>query len=80
MGGWRTVNGYSGYEPGEYQQLRDASAAGKVAFEPLFAEGTLHVLVSENATDLNRMVADHRGSQFVGQSGGLVQYRIEEER
>ena len=80
VGGWRTVNGYSGYEPDEYQQLRDASAAGKVAFEPLLARGSLHVLVSEDATALNRAVAGYRGSQLIGQSGGLMQYRIEGEK
>lgn len=76
-GGWQTVNGYSGYEPVEYQQLREASAAGKVAFEPLLARGTLHVLVSKDAIELNRTVAGYRGSQLVGESEGLMQYRIE---
>jgi hypothetical protein len=77
MGGWRTVNGFSGYEPGEYQQLREASAAGTVVFEPWLTRGTLHVLVSEDATALNRLVANQQGSQRIAQSGGLVQYRIE---
>jgi hypothetical protein len=77
MGGWRTVNGYSGYEPGEYQQLREASAAGTVAFDPWLTRGTLHVLVADDATALNRLVASQPGSQRIARSGGLVQYRIE---
>ena len=77
MGGWRTVNGYSGYEPAGYQQLREASADGTVVFEPWLTGGTLHVLVSEDATALNRLVANERGSQRIAQFGGLVQYRID---
>jgi hypothetical protein len=33
--------------------------------------------VSEDATALNRLVANQQGSQRIAQSGGLVQYRIE---
>jgi hypothetical protein len=80
MGGWRTVNGYSGYEPAEYQRLREASADGTVVFEPWLTGGTLHVLVSEDATALNRLVANERGSQRIAGFGGLVQYRINRTR
>ena len=77
MGGWRTVNGFSGYEPADYQQLRDASAAGAITFEPWLTRGTLHVLVSEDAADLNRLVASQPGSQRIAAFNGLVQYRID---
>ncbi|HEU4692310.1 MAG TPA: hypothetical protein VFS23_28305, partial [Vicinamibacterales bacterium] len=77
MGGWRTVNGFSGYEPAHYQQLRDASAAGAITFEPWLTRGTLHVLVSEDAADLNRLVASQPGSQRIAAFNGLVQYRID---
>ncbi len=79
-GGWRTINGFSGYEPRSYQQLREASAAGTIAFEPLLARGTLHVLVSESASDLRRVVAEQPGSELIGQGDGLVQFRISSER
>lgn len=77
MGGWQTVNGYSGYEPGDYQQLREASAAATVAFDPWLTRSTLHVLVADDATALNRLVASQAGSQRIAGFGGLVQYRIE---
>ena len=77
MGGWHTVNGYSGYEPIDYQQLRDASAAGNVTFDAWLARGTLHVLVAEDAVALNRLVASQAGSRRIAGFGGLVQYRIE---
>jgi hypothetical protein len=77
MGEWQTVNGFSGYEPAAYQQLRDASAAGTVTFEPWLTRGTLHVLVAEDATALNRLVASQAGSQRIARFGGMVQYRIE---
>jgi hypothetical protein len=77
MGGWRTVNGFSGYEPADYQQLRDASAAGRITFEPWLTRGTLHVLVSEDAADLNRLVASQPRSQRIAAFNGLVQYRID---
>ncbi len=79
-GGWRTINGFSGYEPRSYQQLREASAAGTIAFEPLLASGALHVLVSESASDLRRLVAEQPGSELIGQGDGLVQFRISSER
>lgn len=75
-GGWRTVNGFSGYEPASYQQLRDDSLAGRVDLEPFLAQGTLHVLVSGKSPALNEAVAAHPGSEFIGQSGGMTQYRI----
>lgn len=38
-----------------------------------------HVLVSENAADLQHMVSRHPRSELIGQGGGLRQYRIEGE-
>jgi hypothetical protein len=77
LGRWQTVNGYSGYEPIDYQQLRDASAAANVTFDAWLARGTLHVLVAEDAVALNRLVASQAGSRRIAGFGGLVQYRIE---
>lgn len=75
-GGWRTVNGYSGYEPSWYQPLREASAAGEGIFEQLGTVDTLHVIVPEEAGAFVRLVAEHPRSELVGQAGGLVQYRV----
>jgi hypothetical protein len=75
-GGWRTVNGFSGYEPREYERLREASRAGTIDFEPLLSHGTLHVLVAESAAHLQQLVAGQPGSELIGQAGGLLQYRI----
>ena len=76
-GGWRTVNGYSGYEPADYAQLREASEKGEDAIlRGLIEQGGLHVLVSERAPDLDRMVARQPGVELVGRAGGLTQYRL----
>jgi hypothetical protein len=75
-GGWRTVNGFSGYEPAWYQQLREASLAGRGVLDQLEPFDTLHVIVPEQAPALVRLVEAHPRSELVGQSGGLVQYRV----
>lgn len=49
----------------------------RITFEPWLTRGTLHVLVSEDAADLNRLVASQPGSQRIAAFNGLVQYRID---
>jgi len=76
-GGWRTVNGYSGYEPAGYAQRRAASEKGDAdVLAGLLDRGGLHVLVSGNAPDLDRMVARYRGSTFIARANGFAQYQI----
>jgi hypothetical protein len=76
MGGWRTVNGFSGYQPAGYAALATASEAESRAVFAPFAGERLHVLVAEEAAGLRRMVEREPGSEIVGRANGLVQYRL----
>src|SRR5687768_10375533 len=52
-GGWRSVNGYSGYQPRHYQLLRDASEqriVGSIVLSPFLARGDLNVIVHERSS------------------------------
>ena len=75
-GGWRTVNGFSGYEPATYPALRAASKAGDPALLSLLGRGERHLLVGEHDTDLRAIVERHPGAELVGRANGLVQYRV----
>ena len=75
-GHWRTVNGFSGYEPANYPALRAASTAEDPALLSLLGRGERHLLVAEQATGLQAIVEKHPGAEVVGRDNGLVQYRI----
>jgi hypothetical protein len=76
-GGWRTANGYSGYEPAGYSEVRAASTEESPAvFAPFLPLGDLHVLVSENAMALRGLVERQPGVELTGRAGGLLQYRL----
>ena len=75
-GGWRTVNGFSGYEPASYDALRKASAAGSAAMFGAVRGEDLHVLVREDASELRMIVEEQPGAEQTGNGGGLRQYRI----
>jgi hypothetical protein len=77
VGGWRSVNGYSGYEPPHYELLRRTSDANNPAvLAPFVSRGDLHVIVAEGAASLRRMVEEQPGSVAVAAGPGWRQYRI----
>jgi hypothetical protein len=74
-GGWRAVNGYSGYEPAHYEALRTLSqAADPALFEPLRDRGDLNVVVDESDDSMRRLVEAQPGVQMVATEGGQRQY------
>lgn len=76
-GGWRTANGYSGFEPGYYGVLRGASEEEEDAiFIPFLPHGPLGVLVRTDAPRLIDVVKRQPGAVQVGAADGLLQYII----
>jgi hypothetical protein len=78
-GGWRSVNGYSGYQPRHYQLLRDASEqriVGSIVLSPFLARGDLNVIVHERSSRHVGFVDSQPGVREVGAANGLRQYRI----
>jgi hypothetical protein len=77
MGGWRSINGYSGYEPGYYDALRALSRdRDAVLFDPFVEREDVHVLLEESAADLRAMLERQPGVEMTARGGGLLQYRI----
>jgi hypothetical protein len=76
-GGWRTVNGFSGYEPGYYEALRTLSARRDPAlFEPFRADGELDVLVADGDRATLALVAGQIGAQLIRRRDGVIHYRL----
>jgi hypothetical protein len=76
-GGWRTVNGFSGYEPGYYEALRTLSdAEDEILLAPLVARSDLHVLVDQDARGMRAMLERQPGGELAATSGRLAQYRL----
>jgi hypothetical protein len=76
-GGWRSVNGYSGYFPAYYAALADASRdQDEDALAPFLARGDLHVMVAAGADGLRKMIERQPGAAITAASSGAVQYRI----
>jgi hypothetical protein len=76
-GGWRTVNGYSGYEPAHYDALRQASAAeDEILLAPFLQRGDLHVIVTDDSPRLRPMVERQPGVRMTGRGLRLIQYHI----
>jgi hypothetical protein len=77
VGGWRSVNGYSGYFPGYYPALLDAARDeedGTVV--PFLATGDLHVVVDEGARRLRDMIERQPGAIMTAARSGAAQYKI----
>jgi hypothetical protein len=72
---WRSVNGYSGFEPNHYDGVRQAS---KFELEGLFAAFTesadLHVVVAADAQRMREMVERQPGVRMTGKSSTATQY------
>ena len=77
VGGWTTVNGYSGFEPPVYFALRDASARAHPALLLPFASATdLQVMVLEGEAGLTALVAAQPGAEQIAHANGWRQYRV----
>ena len=73
---YRSINGYSGYEPPYYEALRTLSTAQDPRlFLPFVGHDELHVLVPRDAAELRTMIAAQPGSQLVLE-GPVARYRV----
>jgi hypothetical protein len=81
VGGWKTVNGYSGWNPNYYGVL---GAAGRLESDgmltPFQQLGDLHVLVSDDAPRVRAVVEQHPGVMPVATEGPLTLYRLPRRR
>lgn len=76
-GGWRTVNGFSGYEPAHYAPLRlAASVEDDALLIPFLRRGDLHVIVRDDAPGLQAMVERQPGVTLIGRGPRLTQYHL----
>ena len=76
-GGWRSVNGYSGYAPNYYTALTVASRiADETMFAPFQRAHDLHVVVADAAADLKASVERQPGVITTAQGHGFTQYRL----
>jgi hypothetical protein len=74
-GGWRSVNGFSGYAPPYYEALRTLSRARDEAlFQPFRERGDLHVVVDERDDGMRALVEGQSAVELIGVSGGRRQY------
>jgi hypothetical protein len=77
LGGWQSVNGYSGYEPKHYEALRQGSRFEvDGVFEPLRARGDLFVVVNTDQPRLVALVERQPGAVSVAERPGTRQYRL----
>ncbi len=77
VGGWRTVNGYSGYEPPYYAALLFAMQQElDDLFEPLRRRVELHVVVEDEAGRLRQLVERQPGAVRVSRAGTTTIYRL----
>jgi hypothetical protein len=76
-GGWRTVNGYSGYLPPYYSIVVGASTDNVIgildAFTPI---GDLDVVVARGARDQQDAVRRYPGVMITGENATFTQFRL----
>jgi hypothetical protein len=73
---YRSINGYSGYEPPYYEALRTLSSArDPQLFAPFVARGELHVLVGQGDAELRMLVTGQPGARLVLE-GPIAHYRV----
>ena len=76
-GGWRSVNGYSGYSPNYYTALLLAAKAGDAGmFAPFRRDRDLHVIVADDQPALKTLVERQPGVVQTAQRYGSTQYRL----
>jgi hypothetical protein len=77
MQGFRTINGYSGYEPAHYEALRTlAQAQDDRLFGPFVSRGDLHVVVSSQQAEWREMVERQPGARLESSLGSTLLYRV----
>jgi len=77
VGGWRSVNGYSGYEPRYYEAIRQgARFEVDGLFEPFRARGDLLVVVDTDQSRLLSLVERQPGAVCTADAKGTRQYRL----
>jgi hypothetical protein len=77
IGGWTSVNGFSGYEPFHYAQLRRASSdEDPHLFATFLRHADLHVVTAPNASRLVDLVERQPGAMRVAMAGDWRQYRL----
>jgi hypothetical protein len=73
---FRSINGYSGYEPPYYEALRTLSDdADERLFDPFVARSEVHVVVPRDATPVRELVERQPGSRLVS-AGAAVHYVV----
>jgi hypothetical protein len=77
LGGWRSVNGYSGHEPKFYEAIRQGARFELDSlFEPFRARGDLFVVVSTDQPRLIALVERQPGAVCIADRQGTRQYRL----
>jgi hypothetical protein len=77
VGGWRSVNGYSGYEPKHYEAVRQGSRFEvDGVFEPFRARGDLFVIVNTDQPRLMALVERQPGVTRIAERRGIREYRL----
>jgi hypothetical protein len=75
-GGWRVVNGYSGYEPAHYPAMRAASRDEDPALFTAFLDRSdLEVLVPDDAPRLRELV-ERLDAAVLQRTSGFTHYRL----
>jgi F5/8 type C domain len=76
-GGWRTVNGYSGWGPSYYNALVGAARAESDGMlKPFQRLGELFVVVAQGAQRLRALVEQQPGATRVASDNELIVYRL----
>ena len=76
-GGWRSINGYSGYEPKYYDAVRQGSRFEVDGlFEPFRERGDLFVVVNTDQQRLVTFVERQRGVEILSERFGAREYRL----
>jgi hypothetical protein len=76
-GGWKAVNGYSGWGPSYYNPLIGASRAeSDDMFAPFQQHADLHVIVGQDAPRLRAVVERQPGATLIASDGSLLVYRL----
>ena len=77
IGGWKSVNGYSGYAPNYYTALTAASkTADDAMFAPFQRQQDLHVVVDDREAGLMDLTARQPGAVLTARGNGLTHYRL----
>jgi len=76
-GGWRSVNGYSGYEPRFYEAVRQGARFEiDGLFQPFRSRGDLYVVVNVDQPRLRALIERQPGAVCIGDRHGILQYRL----